>query len=442
MVEFFNRFYFDRIRKVVSHLYPTNKQKTTTWAVLLLSSMLFLNMNTAAHAAAATESLPKPAWTSSSLMLTEANTEKDVMIQNIYTVPSKNLVYVHSSQPVIKTSSKTTLDWKLDSLQAIDAKTGQVKWSTIFHEKSGPYTTYSNSWYTNNGTAYVYMEYSDKSKKLYSFNTSGKTNWVKNINASATVSLMNNDNVLVASSQGAQANGSVRSTLSLYDKKGKLLSEKTIAGTVLEAGHDRIVVDASKQVKSGSLWQPAANPKIEIYDTSFTRLSFYQFPANASTQGDGGGESLAILDDGSIIMRANFEGTGNRLMGFGPDGKLAWGRAIAGNAFIQTSGNSYTVLTGPKLELYTMNGKVTERLFQDAKPVLMNVDRTQDGQYQLNFAKTGYILDPQTLEDVHVYTVSTAVPSLDRVSAYANDVIYSMKDDALSKYALKPSTAK
>lgn len=118
-------------------MYPTNKHKTTTWAALLLSSMLFLNMNTAAHAAAATDSLPKPAWTSSSLMLTEANTEKDVMIHNIYAVPSKNLVYVHSSQPVIKTSSKTTLDWQLDSLQALDAKTGQVKWSTIFHEKTG-----------------------------------------------------------------------------------------------------------------------------------------------------------------------------------------------------------------------------------------------------------------------------------------------------------------
>lgn len=89
-----------------------------------------------------------------------------------------------------------------------------------------------------------------------------------------------------------------------------------------------------------------------------------------------------------------------------------------------------------------MNGKVTERLFQDAKPVLMNVDRTQDGLYQLDFAKTGYILDPQTLEDIHVYTVSTAVPSLDHVSAYANDVIYSMKGDALSKYALKVSSAK
>ncbi|WP_434749827.1 PQQ-binding-like beta-propeller repeat protein [Paenibacillus amylolyticus] len=425
------------------HTYTNPKRKSTTWAVLLLSGMLFLNLNTTTgSAAAATESLPKPAWTSSSLMLNEANTEKDVMIKDIYAVPSKNLVYVHSSQPVTKTSSKTTLDWQLDSLQALDAKTGQLKWSTIFHEKSGPYTTYSNSLYTSNGTAYVYMEYSDKSKKLYSFNTSGKTNWVKNVNASATVSLMDNENVLVATSQGVQANGSVRSKLSIYDKKGKLLTEKTINGSVLQAGHGRIVVDASKQVKSGNFWQPAANPKIEIYDSSLTRLSFYQFPADANTQGDGGGEALAILDDGSVLMRANFESTGNRLMGFGSDGKLAWGRTIAGDAYIQTIGNGYTVLTGPKLELYTMKGKVTERLFQDTQPVLMHVDRTQDGQYQLDFTKTGYILDPQTLEDVHVYTVSAAVPSLDRISTYMNDVIYSMKGEALSKYVLKSSSAK
>ncbi|MNW63673.1 hypothetical protein D3C74_418990 [compost metagenome] len=89
-----------------------------------------------------------------------------------------------------------------------------------------------------------------------------------------------------------------------------------------------------------------------------------------------------------------------------------------------------------------MKGKVTERMFKDAQPVLMHVDRTQDGQYQLDFAKTGYILDPQTLEDVHVYTVSTAVPSLESISTYMNDVIYSMKGEALSKYALKSSSAK
>ena len=350
-------------------------------------------------------------------------------------------MYIHASQPVTKTSSKTTLDWQLDSLQALDAKTGQLKWSTIFHEKSGPYTTYSSSVYASNGSAYVYMEYSDKSKKLYSFNTSGKTNWVKTVNSSATISLMDNNNLLVAASQGYKPMDRCAQP-SLYDQKGKLLTEKTITGSVLKAVQDRIVVDASKQVKSGNFWQPTANPKIEIYDTALNRLSYYQFPADANTQGDGGGEALAILDDGSVLMRANFGTTGNRLMGFGSDGKLAWGRAIAGDAYIQTAGNGYTVLTGPKLELYTMKGKVTERLFKDAQPVLMHVDQTQDGQYQLDFAKTRYILDPLTLEDVHVYTVSAAVPSLEGISTYMNDVIYSMKGEALSKYVLKSSSAK
>ncbi|CAI6078201.1 hypothetical protein PAECIP112173_02533 [Paenibacillus sp. JJ-100] len=424
------------------HTRKNHRHKSTKWAIILLSGMILLNLSTTGYAAEATESLPKPAWTSSSLMLNEANTEKDVMIKGIHAVPSKNLVYVHTSQPVTKTSSKTTLDWQLDSLQALDAKTGQLKWSTIFHEKSGPYTTYSNSLFTSNGTAYVYMEYSDKTKKLYSYNTSGKTNWVKTVNSSATISLMDNDNLLVAASQGAQANGSVRSTLSMYDKKGKLLAEKVITGTVLQAGHGRIVVDASKRVKSGSFWLPIANPKIEIYDSSLTRLSYYQFPADANSLGDGGGESLAILDDGSVLMRANFENKGNRLMGFGTDGKLAWGRAIAGNAYIQTAGNGYTVLTGPKLELYTMKGKVTERSFQDTQPALMQVYRTQDGQYKLDFAKTGYILDPKTLEDIHVYTVSSAVPSLDGVSTYMDDVFYSIKGEALSKLVLKSSSSK
>ncbi|WP_336765181.1 hypothetical protein [Paenibacillus sp. USHLN196] len=423
-------------------MHTLTKHKSKTWAALILSGMLLFTMNTTSYAAASPESMPKPAWTSSSLLLSEANTEKDVLIKEIYAVPSKNLVYVHAAQPVTKTSSKTTLDWQLDSLQAFDATTGQLKWNTIFHEKSGPYTTYSDSVYASNGTAYVYIEYSDKTKKLYSFNTSGKTNWVKTVNSPASISLLDNDTLMVSSSQGVQSNGSVRSAISLYDKKGKLITEKTINGAVLKADHGRIVVDASKQTKVGNFWQQAANPKVEIYDRTLNRLSFYQFPSSANTLGDGGGESLAILSDGSIIMRANFENTGNRLMGFGIDGKLAWGRAIAGDAYIQTAGNSYTVLTGQKLELYTMKGKVTERTFKDAQPALMRVDQTQDGQYQLDFAKTGYILDPQKLEDVHVYTTSASVPSLEGISTYMDDIIYSMNNETLSKYVLKPTPAK
>ncbi|MNP83115.1 hypothetical protein D3C76_1819630 [compost metagenome] len=72
----------------------------------------------------------------------------------------------------------------------------------------------------------------------------------------------------------------------------------------------------------------------------------------------------------------------------------------------------------------------------------MRVDQTQDGQYQLDFAKTGYILDPHTLEDVHIYTTSASVPSLEGVSTYVDDVIYSMNDETLSKYILKSNPAK
>ncbi|KGP79019.1 MULTISPECIES: hypothetical protein [unclassified Paenibacillus] len=423
-------------------MHTSNKRKSKTWAALILSGMLLFSLHTPSYAAESNAPLPKPAWTSSSLALTEVNTEKDVIIKELNAVPSKNLVYVHSSQPVIKTSSNTKLDWQLDSLQALDATTGQLKWNVIFHEKSGPYTTYSNSLYSSYGTAYVYMEYSDGTKKVYSYNTSGKTNWVKTVNNSSSIYLLDNDTLLVASSAGVQSNGSVRSAISLYDKKGKLITEKTINGAVLKAGSNRIVVDASKQTKVGNYWQAAANPKVEIYDRTLNRLSFYQFPSNANTLGDGGGESLAILDDGSVIMRANFENTGNKLMGFGTDGKMAWGRAIAGNAYVQTAGSGYTVFTGQKLELYTMKGKVTERTFKDQQEPLMAVERTQDENYKLNFAKSGYILDPQTLETVHEYAFATTPGVLDGYSTYSDHIIYQINDDALSKYVLKTASAK
>ncbi|MEC0124703.1 hypothetical protein [Paenibacillus pabuli] len=423
-------------------MHTSNKRKSKTWAALILSGVLLFSLHTPSYAADSNAPLPKAAWTSSSLALKEVNTEKDVIIKELNAVPSKNLVYVHSSQPVIKTSSNTKLDWQLDSLQALDATTGQLKWNVIFHEKSGPYTTYSNSLYSSYGTAYVYMEYSDGTKKVYSYNTSGKTNWVKTVNQSSSIYLLDNDTLLVASSPGVQSNGSVRTAISLYDKKGKLITEKTINGAVLKAGSNRIVVDASKQTKVGNYWQAAANPKVEIYDRTLNRLSFYQFPSNANTLGDGGGESLAILDDGSVIMRANFANTGNKLMGFGTDGKMAWGRTIAGDAFVQTAGSGYTVFTGQKLELYTMKGKVTERTFKDQQEALMIVERTQDENYKLNFAQTGYILDPQTLDTIHEYAFASSPGMLDGYSTYSTHIIYQINDDALSKYVLKTASAK
>ncbi|WP_440111778.1 hypothetical protein [Paenibacillus sp. QZ-Y1] len=423
-------------------MHTSNKRKSKTWAALILSGTLLFSLHTPGYAAESNTPLPKAAWTSSSLALTEVNTENDVIIKKLNAMPAKNLVYVHSSQPVTKTSSNTKLDWQLDSLQALDATTGKLKWNYIFHEKSGPYTTYSNSLYTSYGTAYVYMEYSDGTKKVYSFNTSGKTNWIKTVNNSSSISLLDNDTLMIASSAGAQSNGSVRSAISLYDKKGKLISEKTINGSVLKAGNNRIVVDTSKRIKVGDFWQPAANPKVEIYDRTLNRLSFYQFPSNANTLGDGGGESLSILDDGSIIMRANLLNSGNKLMGFGTDGKLAWGRSIAADAYIQTAGNGYIVFTGPKLELYTMKGKVTERMFKDQQAALTNIEHTQDGNYKLNFAKTGYILDPQTLDTVHEYAFASSPGMLDGYSTYSDHIIYQFNKDALSKYVLKTASAK
>jgi hypothetical protein len=129
-------------------------------------------------------------------------------------------------------------------------------------------------------------------------------------------------------------------------------------------------------------------------------------------------------------------------MGFGTDGKMAWGRAIAGNAYVQTAGSGYTVFTGQKLELYTMKGKVTERTFKDQQEPLMAVERTQDENYKLNFAKSGYILDPQTLETVHEYAFASTPGMLDGYSTYSDHIIYQINDDALSKYVLKTATAK
>lgn len=417
-------------------MHHSHKRNTKALTALLLGSALFFGITGAGSA----EALTKPSWTSPSVVLSEANTEEQVSIKELHAVPAKNLVYVHTSQPVTKTSSNTTLDWQLDSLQAYDATTGQLKWSNIFHEKSGPYTISSKSLYSSTGTAYVYMAYSDGTKKVYSYNTSGKTNWVKNVQAPSEIYLLDNDTLLVSSSQGVQTNGTVRSTLSLYDRKGTLTGSKTINGAVLQAGNHRIVVDASKQTKVGGYWQRAANPKVEIYDQTLNRLSFYQFPSNANTIGDGGGESLAVLEDGSVIMRANFANTGNKLMGFGADGKLSWGRSIAGNAYIQTSGKGYTLLTGQKLELYTMKGKVTERIFKDEQPVLMHVVRTQDGMYRLDFAKTGYILDPETLKTVHTYTSSTS-PLFENAATYIDNVFYAIRQDALNKYVIPAASS-
>ena len=66
-----------------------NKRNTKTWAALLLSGVLLFSMNTTGYAAVQSEPLPKPAWTSPSLMQTQVNTEKDVLVKEINAVPAK-----------------------------------------------------------------------------------------------------------------------------------------------------------------------------------------------------------------------------------------------------------------------------------------------------------------------------------------------------------------
>ncbi|OWR30112.1 hypothetical protein CDO73_13680 [Saccharibacillus sp. O23] len=400
------------------------------WGALVLSAAVLLSAPAHSGAAAAdADPLPRPAWTSSAAYDTSSASAHE-----IHFVKSRGLVYVHTVQNIKKTSSKTSYDWYLETVTAFDASTGAKKWSRTFHDKAGPYTVASSMLYAENGTVYFVGSFSDKTQKIFALAPDGKEAWNRAVPFGSDVYMLGDESLLIASAQGPNKQGMLKTTAVRCNSAGKTLASKQLTGSVLTADASRIVVDVSRQRKVGSGWDRSPSPSIEVYTPDLKRAYAYRFPTSVNLLGDGGGAPILVQDDGSILFRGSVAGTVNKLFAFSPEGKLLWGRVIPSDSVIASTGSGYVTYSKRKLTSFNLNGQVAEQTLGDEPGQIVVLERSADGRIQVDMADTLYILDPVKLNIVQA--VSNLPLRSDYAFAYADGVLYAAEAGSLVKYAL------
>ncbi len=405
-----------------------------TWTAALLTGVLGMSIALPAWAADTVTRLSPASWSSSPLLADQVDNALASRVTDVHAVPAKSLVYVHTQQDIPNTTGKTQNSWYLDTLKAYSSTTGKLQWSYSLHQPAGAYTLSTQTVYTNYGTVYLYAEYSDGTYRLYSIHSSGKLNWEKSLSDAATITWMKDGSLLVASRGTVNAEGVIRSTLSRYDNNGKLLNQQAIQGSLLKAEADRILIAASKLNKNQNGWQMVPNPQVDVYGLELKRLYKYQFPAKSNIYGDGS-DSMFVLKDGTVLIRANIEDVGNKLFGFDAKGKLMWGRVIPGGSITQSTGTGYVIYNNKVLQLYnTSSGQALASVALEGTPADYTwVLRTSDGNLMINMDDRTYIIYPSTLAVVNTIDTTNLGSPID----YVNRTVYSIKDNTLFKYVVK-----
>ncbi|WP_411349336.1 hypothetical protein [Paenibacillus sp. WLX2291] len=412
---------------------PTRKPHYR-WASLMLAGAISIGMALPASAASDIRLLNNPSWTSPSLFTDKMDDALAVRAVDVHAIPSKSLVYVHTQQDIANTTGNTQNNWYLDTIKGYSLTTGKPLWSYSLHESAGPYTLSTQIVYAPYGTAYIYAAYSDGTYKLLSLHSSGKLNWEKTLPASGSVTMMKDGSLLVTSNGNVNSEGIIRSSLSRFDTNGKLLNSQTVQGSILHAEGDRILVAASKLTKNQNGWQMVSNPQMDVYGLELKRLYKYQFPAKSNIYGDGS-DSMFVLKNGTVLVRANIDQTGNKLFAFDPSGKVLWGRVIPGDSITQSTGTGYITYENKTLKLYnTTSGKAIASATLEGDPAnYTSLDRTTDGNLMINMADRTYVLYPTNLSIVQTFDTNNLGTPYD----YVDQTVYTVNDDMLNRYKLK-----
>lgn len=409
-------------------------KSTEKWSAFVLSAAVLLSAPGYADAAGMiTEStLPQPIWTSASLYDASSSSAHDVRF-----VKSRGLVYAHTVQNVKKSLSKTPYDWYLETVTAFDASTGVQKWSRTFHDKAGPYTIASSILYAGDGTVYFIGTFSDKTQNIYALKSDGQEAWTRSVPFGSEVYLLGDESLLIASKQGVDKRGTLKSSVVRLSSAGKALASTTLTGSVLTAEGQRIVVDPSRLVKTGSGWHRSPSSSVEVYAPDLKRLYGYKFPSGVNLLGSGGGTPILIQNDGTVIFRGSVAGTVNKLLALSSQGKLLWGRTIPVDSVIVSTGSGYAMYCNRTLTAFDLSGRLAERKLDDNPGQIVDLKHSDGGELQIDMAHTLYVLDPARLEIVQA--VSNRPLRSDYAFAYAGGMLYAAENGSLVKYILSGS---
>ncbi|WP_018756940.1 PQQ-binding-like beta-propeller repeat protein [Paenibacillus terrigena] len=373
--------------------------------VLLFSGMV------SAVGSTTTDSLPKdPEWKIALKKL-------DGFTEAPYHVPNSNTVYLQSYTLV----NSATKVWDVGVVTAADKTTGKEKWSYQFYKKGTPFPMNTSKFaYSKGGSVYALV--SDAlGTKLHSVNSSGKSNWTIAVPEVQDVYAMNDGTLLLVNRFTRDSSGKFK--VYAFNANGKKISEQSVSDMYAVVGGQYLISQIAKQ----------GSAKLEVFGPKLNRLFTYPLPDGAVTSID---EGSWVINNGDILIRMNIPKSGNRLISLNSQGKTLWGRTIAGNASVQSIGDSYVVYENGEMSLFNSKGLIKKKNIKLDDP-MHEILNTPDNKILVYSENGRSIIDPSTLELIYNYPFDQKLLNY----YYAGDgYLYAISDEyQLLQYKLSKS---
>lgn len=349
------------------------------FTVILAGVLLLSSMASAAESSATDNQLKNPAWKFT------LKSQLDGFTGDPYHVPNSNTVYL----PSYTLTNSATKVWEVGVVTAVDKTTGKEKWSYPFYKKGEPYPLNTSDYaYSKSGSVYALVS-TVLGTKLHSVHSSGKSNWIINVPEAQNVYVMN-DNTLLLVDQGMPSSKGKKKVYA-YSPNGKKLAEQSLGDMYAVIGGQYLVSQVGQ----------IGNSKLEVFGPKLNRLFTYKLPTGAVTYID---EAAWVINNGDILVRMNLPKTGNKLIAFNSKGKALWGRNIAGNASVQSDGQSYVVYANGEMSLYNSKGLVRQRNLTLSDP-MQTIQKTPDNKLLIYSENERSVLDPNTLETIYQFPI-------------------------------------
>lgn len=355
---------------------------------------------TAAENPTTNNQLPAPAW-----QIT-LKSQLEGFPQAPYHVPNTNTVYVNSTTSV---ASETKI-WSVGVVSAVDKASGKEKWSYSFYKKGMAYPWNTSITYNKLGTVYALVT-DGRGTKLYSVNSAGKLNWMIAVPQSTDIHAMNDGTLLLINPNKQNSNGTFSPWAYAYSSKGKKLGERPL-------GEIYTILDGKYLVSQiGDL----DKFKLQVYGPTLNTLFTYTPPTGAVTYID---EAAWVINGGDILIRVSLPQTGSRLIAVNAKGKTFWGRNIAGNASVQSTGQNYVVYENGEMAVYGIKGLLLKKTMQLSDPMYV-ISRSPDNKIMTFSEDWKSIYDPASLKTIYQIPFNTEALEYH----YAGDgYLYAVKD--------------
>ncbi|MNI47947.1 hypothetical protein D3C76_348680 [compost metagenome] len=249
--------------------------------------------------------------------------------------------------------------------------------------------------------------------KLHSVNSSGKPNWAVTVPEADKLTVMNDGTIILINPSKRDAKGIFSPWAYAYSATGKKLAERALSNT-----YD--VLDGQYLL---SQIGDSTNAKIEAYGTKLNKLFTYTPPKGAYLDVS---EASWVINKSELLIRMDLPKTGNRLIALDSKGKTLWGRNIAGNASVQSTGQNYVVYENEEIKVYGATGLILKKPMKLIDPMHL-ILKTPDTKMMIYEEEYKSVIDPATLKTIYNIPYDNDKTSVEYYYA-GEGYLYAVKD--------------